>query len=67
MSKYSLFDALNAKKFDKRLTDWNVQQGIVTKQEVQSNISQLADDTDNKVDLNIKEDSKKEEVQEDTH
>lgn len=67
MSKSSLFDALNAKKFDKRLTDWNIQEGIITKQDLENHTSQLTDDSANKVELNIKEDAKVVDSSEEAH
>lgn len=67
MSKSSLFDALNAKKFDKRLIDWNIQNGIITKQDLESHTSQLADESANKVDLNLAEELSKDTSEEEAH
>ncbi|MCH2533043.1 MAG: hypothetical protein MK008_01220 [Bdellovibrionales bacterium] len=67
MKKSGLFDALNAKKFDKRLIDWNLEQGIITEQDLKSYTSELADDTSNKVELNLKDDSHKDSSEEEAH
>lgn len=67
MKKSGLFDALNAKKFDKRLIDWNLQHGIISEQDLKSYTSNLADESANKVELNLKEEIQSESSEEEAH
>jgi hypothetical protein len=50
-----LSKALENLKFDTRMKDWNVKQGIVTKEDLDKNIKNLKDDVANSEEVTLED------------
>jgi hypothetical protein len=50
-----LSKALENLKFDTRMKDWNVKQGIVTKDDLEKNIKNLKDDAANSEEVTLED------------
>ena len=50
--------ALANLKFDSRMIDWNIKNGLLTQEELQTYLSSLQDTADNTISLELEEDKK---------
>ncbi|GEM_PF-3514182 len=53
----SLSESLKSKKFDIRMLDWNLKNGVITQQEYDQHMAELADNTANSEKLDFEDGS----------
>lgn len=54
----SLHEAFSKLKFDRRMKDWNVNEGLVTEKEIHQHLKALEDETDNMEQMTLLQQSK---------